>query len=84
MDIAERTQSEGKTIILVTQGDPDDCNRILFGLASYLLANNGQAFFRYANDQIYRKVWWYPEFDINLGQPIGPKVYGGRNLEAGF
>jgi hypothetical protein len=73
LDLAEATQLKGKTIILVTQGAPDDSNRMLFGLASYLLVNNGQAYFRYTNDLAYRQVWSYPEFKIDLGQPKGPR-----------
>ena len=73
LEIAEKTQTKGKTIILVTQGGPDDRRRMLFGLASFLLVNNGQAYYRYSNDEAYRKVWWYPEFNIDLGQPLGPR-----------
>ena len=73
LEIIEETQVQGKTIILVTQGNPDDYNRMLFGLASFILVNNGNAYFRYSNDEAYRKMWWYPEFDLDLGQPLGPR-----------
>jgi hypothetical protein len=73
LDIAEATQAQGKTIILVAQGDSDNKNRMLFGLASFLLINEGNAYFRYSNDEAYRKVWWYPEFELDLGQPLGPR-----------
>jgi hypothetical protein len=79
LEIAEATQAQGKTIILVTQGDPDTRERMLFGLASFLLINDGKAFFRYSNDEAYRKVWWYPEYELDLGQPLGP-----RYKESGF
>ena len=73
LEIIEGTQAQGKIIILVTQGNPDDYNRMLFGLASFILVNNGNAYFRYSNDEAYRKMWWYPEFDLDLGQPLGPR-----------
>ena len=73
LEIAETTQSLGKAILLVTQGEANDIDRMRFGLASYLLVNNGKAYFRYTNDEAYRQVWWYPEFDLDFGQPLGPR-----------
>ena len=49
-----------------------------FGLASFLLVNNGHAYFRYTNDQAYRDLWWYPQFDSDLGQPMGPRYAEGN------
>jgi hypothetical protein len=73
LDLAEKTQAMGKSIILVTQGNINDLDRMQFGLASFLLVNNGRAYFRYSNDQAYRDLWWYPQFDTDLGQPLGPR-----------
>lgn len=73
MSLAEETQSLGKSIILVTQGNINDQQRIQFGLASYLLVNNGKAYYRYSNHEAYRELWWYPQFDLELGQPLGPR-----------
>ena len=87
LDLAEKTQSQGKSIILVTQGDINDVERMQFGLASFLLVNNGQAYFRYSNDLAYRELWWYPQYESDLGQPLGPRYAEGgawrRDFERG-
>ena len=79
LDLAEITQAQGKDIILVTQGNVNDVDRMQFGLASFLLVNNGRAYFRYSNDQAYRELWWYPQFESDLGQPLGSR-YQESNL----
>jgi hypothetical protein len=87
LDLAEKTQAQGKSIILVTQGNISDEERMQFGLASFLLVNNGRAYFRYSNDQAYRELWWYPQFESDLGQPLGPRYQDGdlwrRDFEHG-
>lgn len=88
MDLAEKTQALGKRIILVTQGDINDQERMQFGLASFLLVNDGNAYFRYSNDEAYRELWWYPQYELDLGQPLGPRYQQGeqwqRNFEHGY
>jgi len=84
LNLAERTQAMGKEIILVTQGNMDDQQRMQFGLASFLLVNNGKAYFRYSSDSAYRDLWWYPQFEIDLGQPLGPRYAEGDNWRRDF
>jgi hypothetical protein len=88
LELAEKTQAQGKRIILVAQGDINNEQRMQFGLASFLLANNGLAYFRYSNDTAYRDLWWYSLYDTNLGQPIGPRYLEGkqwvRNFQNGY
>ena len=84
LDLAEQTQAQGKSILLVTQGTINDTQRMRFGLASFLLINNGQAYFRYSNDKTYRDLWWYPEYDLDLGQPLGPKYPDGDHWQRDF
>ena len=78
----------GKDIILVTQGNINDLQRMQFGLASFLLVNNGQAYFRYSNDAAYRNLWWYSQYETDLGQPLGPRYPDGeswrRDFERGY
>jgi len=73
MTLAEQTQASGKTIILVSQGNNDDIDLQQFAFASYLLINNGNAFFRYANSDKYREVWLYEDYAVKLGSPLGPR-----------
>lgn len=73
LDLAEKTQALGKRIILVTQGELNDQGRMQYGLASYLLVNNGLAYFRYSSADAYRDLWWYSSYEIELGQPLGPR-----------
>ena len=84
LDLAEQTQAQGKSIFLITQGTIDDTQRMRFGLASFLLVNNGQAYFRYTNDKAYRDLWWYADFDIDLGQPLGARYPDGNLWQRDF
>jgi hypothetical protein len=70
IDIAIQTQALGKSVILVAQGEADDQAREEFALASYLLVNDGNAFFRYTNSDNYEKVWLYDNYSIDLGAPL--------------
>lgn len=73
MEIAEKTQALGKEIILVAQGTQSDHQRQTFALASYLLVNNGKAYFRYSNDLTYDQDWAYDNYFEPLGLPLGPR-----------
>ena len=84
LELAEETQTRGKSILLVTQGPKDDIERMQFGLASFLLINNGNAYFRYSNADNYRELWWYSQYEIDLGQPLGPKYPDGDAWQRDF
>ena len=74
---AEAWLAAGKGLVTVGQGPQTDTARMRFTLASYLLvAQPGQAFFRYTRwDQYYVGQWLYPEFDTAraLGAPTGTR-----------
>ena len=76
MALAEKTQSQGKYIILVARGNETDINRQNFAFASYLLISNGKAAFRYSSG-IYREVWLYTNYQVDLGTPLGPRYQSG-------
>ncbi len=68
-----------KKLILVSQGDQDDFQRQQFAYASYLLVNDGLAYFRYAlNHYAYDEVWWYGNYDLDFGRSLGPAYNEGR------
>lgn len=75
---AEQTQNLGKFALLVSQGSETDTNRQKFAFASYLLISAGKASFRYTNYDNYEKVWLYPNYQIDLGQPLGPRYRQGN------
>jgi hypothetical protein len=70
MALAEKTQAEGRYIILVAPGKELDFNRQKFAFASYLLISNGKAAFRYSNSDSYGQVWLYNNYKLNLGFPL--------------
>jgi len=74
---AELTQAQGKSFILVAQGDQHNQARQQFTFASYLLVNNGRAFFRYTAGELYNETWLYPNYFIELGAPLGPRYQDG-------
>jgi hypothetical protein len=73
MNLAQSVLSQGKTLILVSQGDENDLNRQKFAFASYLLVADGNAIFRYANSDSYREVWLYDDYKLDLGKPVGKR-----------
>ncbi len=73
MNLAEGTQALGKAIILVSQGEQQDIERQVFAFTSYLLINQGQAYFRYTNSSAYNQLWQYDNYQIDPGQPLGER-----------
>lgn len=73
MKQVESALAQDKTLILVAQGKQDDSKLQNFAFASYLLVNNGKAVFRYTNSDSYRDLWWYDDYDTNIGTPRGPR-----------
>jgi hypothetical protein len=69
----EEVLGQGKSFLGVTQGAQSDTRAQQFGLASYLLAAEGKAYFRYANDACYDVTWWYPNYASKLGPPLGAR-----------
>jgi len=88
MALAEKTQSQGKYIILVAPGNEADANRQNFAFASYLLISNGKAAFRYSNSTTYLYAWLYSNYQVDLGAPLGPRYPSGslwrRDFTKGF
>jgi len=81
---AEQTQDNGKYAILISQGDQSNTNRQSFAFASYLLISNGKAAFRYTNYDNYGKTWLYPNYNIDLGSPIGARYQQGNLWKRDF
>jgi hypothetical protein len=69
----EAVLSQGKSFLGVAQGSQTDTRMQQFGLASYLLAADAQAYFRYANDACYDAAWWYSNYASTLGPPLGTR-----------
>ena len=65
------TQRRGKDFLGITHSAPDDAQAALFGYATMLLAGEGgRAHFALAHD--YAHETWFPEYDYDLGSPVGP------------
>jgi hypothetical protein len=77
MALAEKTQSQGKHIILVAPGNETDASRQNFAFASYLLISNGKSAFRYSSEINYSQVWLYNNYEADLGTPLGPRYQSG-------
>lgn len=71
--LAEDALSQGKKLILVSQGDKLDKKRQLFAYTSYLLITNGNAAFRYTNTDSYNQIWLYDNYLIDLGSPLNSR-----------
>ena len=78
LQIAEETQRRGKTMISVAQGDYGNWDRQEFAFASYLLSSYGKSVFRYADADAYNQIWLYPNYEINIGEPLGPRYIEGN------
>lgn len=77
---AEQTQQQGKHVILVAQGKQEDERRQTFAYASYLLITNGLASFRYTNSEEYDEPWLYDNYQLELGEPLGPRYLEGYGV----
>jgi len=53
-------------------GKRDNYALMRFGLTSALLANGYSGFDN--GDMSHNEVWWYDEYEVNLGQPIGSAI----------
>jgi hypothetical protein len=84
MAFMEKTQSNGKYVILVAPGNQSDLKRETFAFASYLMISNGKAAFRYSTDDAYRDVWYYDNYKINLGSPKGARYQVGTSWRRDF
>jgi hypothetical protein len=74
---AELAQAQGKQVVLISQGNRNDLARQQFAFASYLLAANGLASFRYASADHYDEAWMYDDYNLKLGAPLGPRYQEG-------
>lgn len=81
---AERSQARAKELILVAQGPERDEARQRFAYASYLLVNQGRAFFRYSASDAYDEMWLYNNYQYELGAPEGPRYRRGRLWKRDF
>ncbi|MBC8503791.1 MAG: hypothetical protein H8D34_02975 [Chloroflexi bacterium] len=84
MYIAEKTQALGKQVILVSQGDQNNVERQQFAFASYLLINHGLASFRYADASAYNEAWYYNNYYIDIGEPLGVRYQDGNEWRRDF
>ena len=84
MALAEKTQAQGKFILLVAQGSKTDTDRQKFAFASYLLISNGKASFRYSNSSYYSEVWLYDNYKVQLGSPLGARYQSGTAWRRDF
>ncbi len=84
MQMVTQAQALGKTVILVAQGDRYDKPRQEFALASYLLVNDGLAYFRYTNHSVYEEDWAYANQNLDLGAPLGVRYRVGQSWRRDF
>lgn len=78
LELAEQTQAMGKQAILVSQGASNDSARQEFAFGSYLLVMNGKASFRYGDESVYNEAWLYPNYEVDLGAPLGARYQSGN------
>jgi hypothetical protein len=79
LDVLKQTQAAGKYQLLVSHSDAQDENAARYGWATTLLAaSGGGASFALQPD--YSNETWFPEYDYDLGEPLGPEV----RLESGI
>jgi hypothetical protein len=85
---AETLLSQGKTFIAVGQGGNSDTTRMRFALASYLLVARDQAYFRYADADLYAQTWVYGDYQTRLGNSMGSRYQAGslwrRDFACGY
>ena len=78
MTLVEQTQYLGKEVILVSQGSQLNTNLQTYALASYFLVNQGKASFRFSNSSTYNQNWFYDNYNVALGAPLGLRYKVGE------
>ena len=71
INLITKIQSMKKSALLVAQGTEDDLQKQQFAFASYLLLTDGNTSFRYADGDAYGEPWWYTNYEVDLGKPLG-------------
>jgi hypothetical protein len=89
---AEAALNAGKGVLAVSAGPKTDAAKQTFALSSYLLITDGaDAYFRYVSDtnaHEYTSFWLYPNYNVELGNPVGPRYLSGsvwrRDFDCGY
>jgi hypothetical protein len=80
----EDTQAAGKHMWLVALGSRTNTQRQQFAYGSYLLVAGGNASFRYTHYDRYNEAWDYPNYKLDLGQPLGRRYKKGSVWQRDF
>ena len=62
---------QGKAVLIEVTGDRDDDHTRLYALCSFLLVQNDKTFFYFTKMSESGGLHWRPEWDTQLGQPLG-------------
>ncbi len=74
----EDSVARGDEVIVYAQGDKTDTARQRFAFASYLLVKANDSAFRYSRTGAsYGSHWWYSNYDLRIGMPLGPRYQSG-------
>ncbi len=79
MDLFQYQQQSTKPHLIVVNantkntGRQDDYKTMRFGLTSSMLGDNAYYSFDYG-DQGHNDLWWYDEYDVNIGAPVAPAL----------
>lgn len=67
-----------RTIILNANtsntGNRNNYSRVRYGLGTALISGNGVYYSFDYGDKDHTQVWWYDEYDVELGEPVGEAV----------
>jgi putative glycosyl hydrolase-like family 15 (GHL15) protein len=75
-DALRSADHRGKVYMAITHSEPDDAAAARYGYATMLLASDGWGQFALARD--YTTETWFPEYDYELGAPLGPATAGAN------
>ncbi len=59
------------TVLNTYNKDRNSFSKVRFGLASTLMQDSGYFSYDYDNTN-HAQLWWYDEYDVNLGKPLFP------------
>ncbi len=70
--------AQGKAFLAYTQGARGETQAARFGYATVLLGSQGNAFYSFTPE--YATENWLPEYDYELGAPLGPESDDGDGV----
>ena len=77
LNALKETQRRGKVFVGISASANDDAAAARYGMATMLLGSEGRAVFALQHSSDYGTETWFPDYDLDIGTPLGPEREAG-------